>query len=643
VARHKTRTWIVVNGWLMAGICVMAAASANAQQSAVRLPERSVVRSRGGGAAVSAPANSVPANSAQGSSANGGWSSSGGSRMAPAVPPTRLPNSRLGESRSAASSMANTGANTRANTSAGAAPNRIYMGPAAGRASGGVPGGMARSGPVGSAPMGTSPAASRSEGSGPTVSGPQTRRESALPDAPPEEVFAEDQEAEAYAGPPVPPGYVVEMDEPYEQLAGPYDEVTAETYYDGSAYSMDGWFGGHARGHHRHGGVRCTTCNGMGCPECWFGGYGLLNGLYLRGEFLRWQSSGMHVPALVTTNTNANTPPVTQAGVLGANGTKVLYGDQEILGDTVSGGRFYAGLPLDYDQRLILEGEYFSLEEVADSFSQSSGGTPILARPFFNLLNSPNNIPGESSELVAYPGVVRGTVGVEASSTFQGAAARLRYLLCCSEGCVPSLIGRRGEVQGGYRMELTGGYRYLKLQDNLRISEELTSTSPTGTFDMFDSFATDNQFHGVELGMLLQTRRGRWTMDLLSRVGIGSTSATSTIAGQTSINDATPVAGALLAQSSNIGTFDTSDFALTPELGLTLGFDLTPRFRLLAGYSMIYWSRVLRAGDQIDREVNPNLIPPAVTPLVGPLRPDQNFVWSDFWAQGVSVGLEGHW
>jgi hypothetical protein len=196
---------------------------------------------------------------------------------------------------------------------------------------------------------------------------------------------------------------------------------------------------------------------------------------------------------------------------------------------------------------------------------------------------------------------------------------------------------------GGYRMELTGGYRYLKLHDQLRITENLTSTSPAGTFNMFDDFQTDNQFHGVELGMLLQTRRGRWTMDWVSRIGIGSTSGTSLIAGQTSINGAPSVNGALLAQSSNIGTFDTSDFAMTPELGLMLGFDLTPRFRLIAGYSMIYWSRVLRAGDQIDREINPNLIPPPISPLVGPLRPEQNFVWSDYWAQGLSVGLEGHW
>ncbi len=627
---------MVANRWLIAGACVMASANAFAQQTMSRPTERSVIRSRNGGASSGGPAlpagpgyagvpGNAPGNSPGNSSGtagvpgagSGAWSRAGSAtRSAPVVPPTRMPAARVPPSRAGT-----------------ATATRVYQGPMGSRVSGPV---------------------NRSEASasGPVATGPMNsgspRREAALPDAPPEEVFPGEDNFESHVGPPVPPGYVVEMDGPQSAGAGPYEEYVEEEVYSDGPYVSDGWTNGPLRrgygwgGHHGHGHGMYADDGGVGYPDYWFGGHGLLQGLRIRGEFLRWQSSGMHVPALVATNSGP-TPPRTQAGVVGSQGFQVLYGDGEILDDAVSGGRFYAGLPLDYDHRLVLEGEYFSLEEAAESFDQSSGGTPILARPFFNLLTSPNNVPAESSELIAYPGVVRGEVGVVASSTFQGAAARLRYLLCCSEGCLPSLSGRHPDVPGGYRMELTGGYRYLKLQDHLRISENLTSTTPAGTFELFDDFATDNQFHGVELGMLLQTRRGRWTMDWVSRLGIGSTDATSTIAGETSINNAPAVSGALLAQTSNIGSFDTSDFALTPELGLSLGFDLTPRFRLVAGYSMIYWSRVLRAGEQIDREINPNLIPPPEGALIGPQRPGQTFVWSDYWAQGVSVGVEGHW
>ena len=157
------------------------------------------------------------------------------------------------------------------------------------------------------------------------------------------------------------------------------------------------------------------------------------------------------------------------------------------------------------------------------------------------------------------------------------------------------------------------GYRDLKLNDSLMISENLSTVPAPGTFNLQDSFQTQNEFNGVELGMLLQTRRGRWTMDWVSRFRWVSTNASSIIGGQTIINDGRGTVtypGGLLAQTSNIGTYNTNDFAVVPELGVNLGFDLTPRFRVLVGYTMIYWSRVLRAGDQIDREINPNLIPP---------------------------------
>lgn len=448
-------------------------------------------------------------------------------------------------------------------------------------------------------------------------------RDAAVPAGPPGKPVPEELGPEVIDGPPVPEGYVLDLDGDY------VDEGFEEPGYMG------------------HGGHACDACGGMGCPNCWFGGFG---GLYVRAEMLRWQTAGMHVPALVTTSEavagQAFPPPVRNAGVLGIPGTVVLYGDGDILDNTRSGGRIYVGMPIDYERRLTLEGEYFGLEEAAENFSASSNGTPILARPFFNLATTPNNIAAESSELVAYPNVIRGTVAVDASSTFEGAAARLKYLLCCSEGCVPALVRRRGDVPGGYRMELTGGYRYLGLDDNLTIREDLATIPAPGTFDLQDSFQTNNEFHGVELGMLLHTRRGRWTMDWVSRLGIGSTNATSMISGSTIIDDGTGSVthqGGLLAQTTNIGTYDTSDFAVVPELGVTVGLDVTPRFRLLLGYTMIYWSRVLRAGDQIDREINPNLIPPANLPLVGAARPEQRFVWSDYWAQGLTIGLEGQW
>jgi len=52
---------------------------------------------------------------------------------------------------------------------------------------------------------------------------------------------------------------------------------------------------------------------------------------------------------------------------------------------------------------------------------------------------------------------------------------------------------------------------------------------------------------------------------------------------------------------------------------------------------------VARAGDQIDRDINPDLFPPEQTTVTTHLRPEFDLHYSDFWAQGMTVGLEGSW
>ena len=51
-----------------------------------------------------------------------------------------------------------------------------------------------------------------------------------------------------------------------------------------------------------------------------------------------------------------------------------------------------------------------------------------------------------------------------------------------------------------------------------------------------------------------------------------------------------------------------------------------------------------RPGEQIDRTINPTQnasfgAPPLPRTLVGPARPGFSFAGSDFWAQGVNVGV----
>ena len=50
-------------------------------------------------------------------------------------------------------------------------------------------------------------------------------------------------------------------------------------------------------------------------------------------------------------------------------------------------------------------------------------------------------------------------------------------------------------------------------------------------------------------------------------------------------------------------------FAVLPEVGLNVGVYVTEKVRVFAGYSFLYWSDVVRPGDQVSRAINPGRIP----------------------------------
>jgi len=378
----------------------------------------------------------------------------------------------------------------------------------------------------------------------------------------------------------------------------------------------------------------CPLCGGDGCDLC-AGRWGGFGGMYVRGEYLAWNMSGMNLPPLVTTSPTGTLRP--QAGVLGTPGVQTLFGSDAVNDTMRSGGRFTIGAWLDRCRRNAIEFDAFSLADATDGYTATSTGDPILARPFFNMLTG-----RESAELVAFPNTISGTVTVDTLTRFQGGGVRVRHVLCCGEDCGPSLLSPVPQP-GAYRYEVLMGYRGLSLEDQVNISENLTAVSPTGTFILQDSFQTTNQFNGFDLGMAMQWRRGRWTTDMQSRVAFGNTHSTVSIRGSTQINSGTgpqTFNGGLLAQRTNIGDYSQDSFSVVPEIGLSLGYDLTPNIRVLVGYSLIYWSRVARAGDQITLDVNPNLIPPEANPFTGPLRPGFSFVETDFWAYGINAGIE---
>ena len=365
----------------------------------------------------------------------------------------------------------------------------------------------------------------------------------------------------------------------------------------------------------------CDSGYGWPCNPCW---PTLHNRLWVRGEYLLWWTKGMNVPPLVTTSTAGTA--VDSAGILSGAETQLLFGDSRISVGPHSGGRIAFGWWLGPCGSKGIEANYLSLGRQTSTFQADSGTTPILARPFFDTQTG-----AEAAMLVAHPDLLTGSIAVEASTEMQSAEVLWRNQL---------FTGRGGQ------MDFVIGYRYARLEDSLRVGQSSEWTVAQGqiisgtTKSLFDSFDTENQFHGAELGVAYQERVGRWSLDLQAKLGVGNTHSRVLIDGATETTvpggGSASFVGGLLAQETNIGRYVQNDFAVIPELGITLGYDLTPRLRATFGYDFLYWPQVARPGDQI--ELGVSQLPPEAAASAG--RPEFEFSQSSFLAQGMQFGLD---
>jgi hypothetical protein len=367
-------------------------------------------------------------------------------------------------------------------------------------------------------------------------------------------------------------------------------------------------------------GCGAGTADGCGDCECTFG-----NRFYASADYLLWWIKGSNTPPLVTRGSAGDPIP----GALGLPGTTVLFGGGSVEDNPFSGGRFNVGYWFGDQHLLGIEAGGFFLGQQGRNFSATSFGNPILTRPIVDATTGM-----ESTELVAGPGVLAGTVSVNTESKMFGYESNLRSNLCAGQVCGVD-----------YFVDGILGFRGLGLDETLDVHESLVVIGGNAAGEQFsigDHFGVQNRFYGGQLGALSEFRWGRWVLDLNTKLALGPTQEMVNISGSTVITPrgGTPQAfnGGLLALSSNIGRYDRDVFTWVPELGLNIGYQWTEHLRFYVGYNVLYWSSVVRPGEQIDRAVNPNLLPPATGG--GPARPQFAYNASDFWVQGVTLGLE---
>jgi hypothetical protein len=304
--------------------------------------------------------------------------------------------------------------------------------------------------------------------------------------------------------------------------------------------------------------------------------------------------------------------------------------------DWRSGLYLSAGMWFDCCQTCGIEGNFFILSGDTDRFSAACppGVSPdtIVTRPFTNALTGAGD-----TELVCFPDLLSGGVSVRSTTEVVGAGPNFIKNLAC---------GPCG------RLDLLLGYQYFNLRDEVRIREDLTTLPgatnvPPGTrFQIEDRFRTNNHFHGGTVGFAAERRfGGRWYVGVRSAIALGVNHQVYEVTGSTLITPgngapAQGFAGGLLTQPSNIGRYTRDRFAVMPSVGLKVGAQLTERVRAYVGYDFIYLSSAARAGDQIDLRVNPNQLPPRAAAANGPALPAFEPRTTDFWMQGVRVGVE---
>jgi hypothetical protein len=212
-------------------------------------------------------------------------------------------------------------------------------------------------------------------------------------------------------------------------------------------------------------------------------------------------------------------------------------------------------------------------------------------------------------------------------------------------------------------VSMMGGFRYQEFNSRFDVNSFSVFNQNLAAFPAFasfagnslgvsDSFAAHNRFYGGQFGISGQWWPGDWLfIDVGFKLALGVTSEDLDIAGsqvRTLANGTRVVSeGGLLALPSNIGSHHLNKFSQVPELDFKVSIPLLNSVTLSTSFSALYWSRIVRPTQQIERNIDitqiPNFPPAAAAVPTGLGQPSVPFRQSDLWLLGLHLGLEVRW
>ena len=150
-----------------------------------------------------------------------------------------------------------------------------------------------------------------------------------------------------------------------------------------------------------------------------------------------------------------------------------------------------------------VEFTYLALGQSVDRFSIASTGSPILARPFFDV-----DTGAEDAHLIAYPNLSQGSFSCSSTSDFQAAEILARWAIARCPGS---------------SIELLAGYRFQQLTDRLDIGDTAAASTvrQVRRIQILDQFHTRNDFNGAELGFAIERHQGRWSLESNVKLAAG--------------------------------------------------------------------------------------------------------------------------
>jgi hypothetical protein len=334
-----------------------------------------------------------------------------------------------------------------------------------------------------------------------------------------------------------------------------------------------------------------------------------------------------------------------QPGALGQPGTSVLTDNRSVDFGPFSGGRLSAGFWLDPDQTIGLEAIGFLTQTQMNTYREHSGplGLPVLAFPHLNADGSQGAFVASNPGLIGQPSI--GSVGYAAASQLWG-----------SEGNLVSRIYRDPHL----RVQCLAGFRYLDLSEKLDLDFERHpigggATSYLGfpvvdpeAVSVVDSFHTRNQFYGGQVGLSADYRWSQFVFSLGGKVAVGDTHESVNIAGVSNLQLGTATLATTdaghFALATNSGRRTQDQFGIVPEVQFKIGYQILRNLSGFIGYDFLYWNQVVRPGSQVDQTVDTRQVPTSSAyggfPFPKITAPEALFNRTDFWAQGLTFGME---